>query len=912
MRALMRILPLALVLLAPATAHASGTISRTGTVYQWNDSELTLAESVEISANIGNFSNLTDSVVRFESPSSIALAASVGADCLPYSNGAVVCEFDTASGNITEVEGFGGAGTETITWDEGGSIIFDCFECFDIPVDFRGDAGNDTINGSGLADVRLQGGSSNDNITADGGNDLVIVGDDDGGPAVDGADTISGGAGDDTIDGEGGNDPSLSGSTGDDRILGGLGNDVITGGDGNDPLLSGEAGIDTIQGQDGEDIIDGGTENDTITGGPEQDSVDGDAGTGDRILYNETNRAGAVTVNLGTTTGTDGGPSDANEDAFGFEHVTGTASGDTITGDAQGNILDGGSGSDTLDGAAGNDTLNGTADADTLRGGDGDDSLNGGDGNDGLEGGTGADGMTGGANADTADYSARANLVNVTMGGGGPDGGTEDVAGDNVVEVETILGGSGNDTLSTVATAVTLVGNAGDDTLTGGASGDTLVGGPNADTINGGAGSDTTTYTEAGRTTGVTVTVGSGAGDDGSAFDAGGGGARDSVSAVETVVGTPHADTLAGDAAANTLSGGSGDDTLQGGGGTDNLQGGAGADTASYAERGAADALTVTLDGTANDGVGAENDAIATDVENVIGGAGGDTLTGSDGPNTIEGGDGNDTITGLGGIDTLRGGAGDDLLKALDGTGETVDCGDGAGDRSEYDAADTLIGCEVNAADADGDGFISGSGPGTDCNDANPNIRPGAPEAPENGVDEDCDGVDAIDFDRDKDGQIRPADCDDTNPNIKPGAIEIPGNAVDENCDEITPDFPFISATISLAYNLVGKRTQIVGVTIRNVAAGTTVLMTCKKPKGKRFRRACPFKSVRRNVTKATRNLVLTKLFKKRKFGGRVTIEIRATAPLTIGRVSRLTTRTGKHPIRRQLCMRPGAKPGAC
>lgn len=619
MRAVIRILSLALVLLAPTTAHASGTISLTDgdpdptgsdptpVVYRWVDSLLLQRvqppESVTISANIGLFSVVGDSVVRFESPTPIAVAGSADPDCGNYEDGAVECEYDSANGNITEVEGFGGLGDETIIWDEGDPIFVECFGCFDIPVDFRGGAGNDTINGSDLADVRLQGGSGSDKITADGGNDLVVVGDDNGGTAVDGDDTISGDSGNDTIDGEGGDDPSLSGSTGDDRISGGPGNDVITGGDGNDSELRGVAGNDTIQGNDGEDRIDGGTDNDTITGGPENDSVNGGDGTADRILYDEANRAGAVTVNLATSTG-DGGASEDSEDAVGFERVTGTASGDTITGDAQGNTLDGGGGIDTLEGAAGNDALNGMADADTLRGGAGNDSLNGGAGNDGLEGGGGADGMTGGADADTADYSARTNPVTVTIGGGGPDGGTDDGTGDNVVDVERILGGAGNDTLSTIAPAVNLVGNAGDDTLTGGTAGDTLVGGPNADTINGGAGSDTTTYTEAGRTAGVTVTVGSVAGDDGSAFDVGGGGARDSVSAVETVVGTPHADTLVGDAAANTLIGGSGDDTLRGGSGTDNLQGGAGADTASYTERAAADALTVTLDGTANDGVG--------------------------------------------------------------------------------------------------------------------------------------------------------------------------------------------------------------------------------------------------------------------------------------------------------------------
>ena len=314
------------MLLAPTTAHASGTISRTGTVYQWNDSSAA-AEPATSSANSGDIFTPADSTVRFASPTSITVSASADADCGNYASGAVVCEYDTASGNITEVEGFGGLGEDTIVWNEGGTIFTPCIiSCFDIPVDFRGDAGNDSINGSDLADVRLQGGSGNDNISADGGNDVVIVGDDDGGAAVDGDDTISGGSGNDTIDGEGGNDPSLSGSAGDDRISGGLGNDVITGGDGNDLDLSGDAGNDTIQGNDGEDFIDGGTENDTITGGPENDSVNGGDGTADRILYDETNRAGAVTVNLGSTTGSDGGAGETSEDALGFERVTGTAS----------------------------------------------------------------------------------------------------------------------------------------------------------------------------------------------------------------------------------------------------------------------------------------------------------------------------------------------------------------------------------------------------------------------------------------------------------------------------------------------------------------------------------------------------------------------------------------------------------
>ena len=249
----------------------------------------------------------------------------------------------------------------------------------------------------------------------------------------------------------------------------------------------------------------------------------------------------------------------------------------------------------------------------------------------------------------------------------------------------TVYGGAGNDTLR---------GGAGDDTLDGGDDNDTFTTGTGpdgADTLVGGAGTDTADYST--RTAALTITI------DATAND-GETGETDKVSTdIEVVKGGSGNDTITGSAAADTIYGGAGNDTITGGlgndtlygdagndtfdegsatSGADTINGGAGTDTVSYGSR--TNDVTVAISGAAVSGEAGELDKVMTDVENVTGGAGNDTITGSPSDNVLDGGAGNDTLSGGLGNDTLKGGAGDDV--------ENGDAGDDTFDEGSATSGD--------------------------------------------------------------------------------------------------------------------------------------------------------------------------------------------------------------------------------
>ena len=196
------------------------------------------------------------------------------------------------------------------------------------------------------------------------------------------------------------------------------------------------------------------------------------------------------------------------------------------------------------------------------------------------------------------------------------------------------------------------------------------------------------------RRRGVQVDLGAGTAEDGS-------GGHDTLSGIENVSGSDHADTIAGDAHDNVLDGGAGDDVLHGQGGDDTLDGGDGSDTADYSD--AAAAVQVDLQaGTAEDGGGGHD--TLHDVENVSGSEHDDTIAGDAHDNVLDGGAGNDHLAGHGGDDTLHGGAGDDVLDGGAGS-DTLDGGAGY-DTADYSGADHALTVDLTDGTVTSDGDV--------------------------------------------------------------------------------------------------------------------------------------------------------------------------------------------------------------
>jgi len=248
-------------------------------------------------------------------------------------------------------------------------------------------------------------------------------------------------------------------------------------------------------------------------------------------------------------------------------------------------------------------TVNGGDGDDVITGGNGDDIINGSNGNDTFKAAAsladGDDTFTGGAGTDKADYSARTADLTIEMDGSTSSG--EGIEADIIDDdVEDLVGGAGDDTLTGNTLGNHIQGGAGDDLIAGGAAGNCVTTAPiDADVLDGEADNDTF--------------------DEGAAADCG--------------------------------------DVINGGAGTDRVDYQARLVSVSLAI-----SLDGTAnDGDPAAGAG-EKDNVKTDVEIVLGGIGNDTIVGSAANDELHGGPGNDTISGGAGSDTLSGDSGNDIM----------------------------------------------------------------------------------------------------------------------------------------------------------------------------------------------------------------------------------------------------------
>ena len=155
--------------------------------------------------------------------------------------------------------------------------------------------------------------------------------------------------------------------------------------------------------------------------------------------------------------------------------------------------------------------------------------------------------------------------------------------------------------------------------------------------------------------------------------------------------------------------------------------------------------------------------------------------------------------------------------------------------------------------------------------------------------------------DLDRDGFDDQHDCDDANPNIHPGARDVPQDRLDEDCNGRDAPFPNLATPIRLQYRGVSGGVRVKSLVVDRPPAGVRIQISCKG-------RSCPRKPYARTVRKAQRALELRGVFRGRRLRIGTVIEIRVRKPEFLGRMrrDRITARGTKTQL---LCLDP-RRPG--
>ncbi|HEY8564667.1 MAG TPA: calcium-binding protein [Beijerinckiaceae bacterium] len=461
-----------------------------------------------------------------------------------------------------------------------------------------------------------------------------------------GNDTLQGGSGSDQLFGQGEND-TLFGKGGADLLFGGVGNDVLVGGDADDQMF-GEAGNDRMIWNPGDDsdVMEGGADADIaeVNGGngAETFSI---AANGSRVRLDRLDPA-PFSLDIGTTETIElnaNGGNDVITAGNGLSDLTslaldGGAGSDTILSGDGADVLLGGDGNDVVAGGRGDDVAFLGADADTF-------VWNPGDGNDVVEGQAGVDTLLfNGANtAETINVFANGGRTTLTRDIAAV---TMDLNGVEVIDLKTLGGAdkiaigdlSGTSTTAVVvdlASAASVADGQADQVSVRGTSGaDNLaLSGLGSLQIDGLAATVRIDHADVGLDA---LTILAGDGDD-----------------------RIDASAIASGSLARSLFGEEGNDLFVAGAGSDHIDGGSGVDTADYGASSVG--VNVSLASGAGSGGLATGDVLVS-VENVIGSALNDLLTGDDKANVLQGGLGADSLTGGDGADLIYGNQGEDMI----------------------------------------------------------------------------------------------------------------------------------------------------------------------------------------------------------------------------------------------------------
>eukprot|EP00456_Euglypha_rotunda_P036711 TRINITY_DN281_c0_g1_i2.p1 TRINITY_DN281_c0_g1~~TRINITY_DN281_c0_g1_i2.p1 ORF type:complete len:1237 (+),score=395.78 TRINITY_DN281_c0_g1_i2:1656-5366(+) len=532
---------------------------------------------------------------------------------------------------------------------------------------------------------------------------------------------------------------SLRGGTGANVISGEDGDDILFG-DGGDDALYGGSGNDWMNGQWGDDTLVGGAGNDTYLVDSSGDKIVEQAGEGVDTVESVVSYILSANVENLTLSGTDA------------IDGTGNAQDNVIIGADGANHLIGGDGNDTLQGLRGDDLLEGGAGNDILDGGRGADRMVGGAGDDLYIIDDAGDVVmeAAGEGTDTVqtsiDYVLTDNVENVRLfdliNGVIVTGNALDNLMDaraqsmtaNIFPRSRFYGMAGDDTLIASNNGDFLAGGAGSDVLTGGSGQDALVSGDyvagarnwdmgtekdvmsagdNVDVVyagygddaDGGADSDQLYYSFGGASAGIDIRTSDLLGPGPHIFGGGivqnfemlvalrGSEFDDYITTIphpfsQTIDGGAGDDVIIGNWTETIMIGGAGNDRfVSGGSGRDVFRGGEGIDTVDYS---LTSAKVVAMDSVGN---GFADQLF--EIENIIGSAYNDVLTGNGVANMLKGGGGADILFGEAGADLLYGEAGNDVLHG-GADADTLDGGDGFDTLYGDDGADLLYGGDGN------------------------------------------------------------------------------------------------------------------------------------------------------------------------------------------------------------------------